>query len=95
MLSHFGIFYAVKKGTVQNQYITMAYCPWAEGTFLSDSAKFIVFKFQAGAQVNIIGQKCQGDLGFYARVVVFDQGVITENIDHSAEHIASYENRPR
>jgi len=62
---------------------------------LLDCAKFVVFKFQTGANIDVKGQQRQGNLGLYARVIVFNQGVIAENINHSAEHTASYENRPR
>ena len=63
--------------------------------FFSDCGKFVVFKLKAGAHVDVIGQKRQSNLGFYAGVIILYKCVVTENIDHSAEHKASYENRPR
>ena len=58
-------------------------------------SKFVVFKPQATAHIDVIRQKRQRHLGFYAGVVILDGGIVSENIDHCAEHIASYENRPR
>ena len=66
----------------------------AEGALL-DSGKFVIFKLEAAAHINVKGEKCQCYLGLHAGVIVFDQGVVAENIDYSTVHIASYENRPR
>ena len=60
-----------------------------------DGSKFVVFKLQSAAHIDVIGEKCQGYLGLYTGVIVFYQGIVTEDIDHSTEHSSSYENRPR
>ena len=62
---------------------------------MSDGSKFVVFKLQTAAHIDVVGQKCQGHLGLYTSVIVFYQGIVAEDIDHSTEHSSSYENRPR
>ena len=62
---------------------------------MSDHAKLVVFKFQTASHINVVRQQRQSDLGFHTRVVVFDQGIVAKNVDHSTVQFASYENRPR
>jgi hypothetical protein len=51
--------------------------------------KFVVFEFQTVAYINAKGQKGDGYLGNYAGIIVFDESVVTPNVDDGTVHGAS------
>ena len=48
--------------------------------------KFVIFKFEPVAHINAEGQQGDGNLGDNAGIVILDKGVVTANINNSAEH---------
>ena len=62
---------------------------------LLNLGKFVIFKFETIANIDAKGEKCNCDLRNNTGGIVFDERVITANINHSTKHnILLYENPP-
>ena len=55
-------------------------------SLLSYLCKFVVFKFETVACINAEGQQGDGDFGDNAGIVVFNEGIVTTDIDYGTKH---------
>ena len=50
-------------------------------------SKLKIFKFQLIAHIHAKGEQCDGDLGNYACLIVFDKGIVSPDINDGTDHV--------